>query len=490
MRLKNFAVSLLISLMAALLTLGSCKKDEFNSDAGFRLEFSTDTVLFDTVFTSVGSSVRSMVIRNTGDKKINISKVSLARGTSSPFRLNIDGTAAETYENLEIGANDSAYIFVKVTIDPKNASNPLIETDSVLFETNGNLQNVKLVAWGQDAYFHHDVVLSGPVILSNDKPHVIYGKLTAAPDCDLQIPEGSRLYFHNGSSFEVRKGASLDVQGTIEKPVIFTSDRLDDDYLDLPGLWAGIWLENGCRNIRFSNTEITNARIGIQADSTGWIDDEPLRLHNCLIHNMTNYGIRATNARIRATNCQITNCGANVLCAEKGGDYDFRNCTLARFFGGRGYPAIQLSNYTTDSIGTQQPGALKNAYFGNCIISGNQGSEIALNELTGTEFTFRFDKCIVDWDSTLYHGSGYPARFTDCLYNEDVKFTDPYKNLFSLDSLSAAIDVASPLIISTSGTDISFDRKGVSRFLDAGPDLGAYERVQTGKKKKQSALPR
>lgn len=40
-----------------------------------------------------------------------------------------------------------------VTIDPNKDDNPLIQTDSIVFETNGNLQDVDLVAWGQDANY-------------------------------------------------------------------------------------------------------------------------------------------------------------------------------------------------------------------------------------------------------------------------------------------------------------------------------------------------
>ena len=132
--------------------------------------------------------------------------------------------------------------------------------------------------------------MTGDVTLPDDKPHVIYGKLTADKDCKLNIMAGTRLYFHNSSSLEIRSGASINVEGTLELPVIFTSDRLDDDYLTLPGLWDGIWLENGSINNSFTFAEITNAIVGIQADSCGLNDNEPLRLHNCMIHNMKTTG--------------------------------------------------------------------------------------------------------------------------------------------------------------------------------------------------------
>ncbi len=471
--IKNSLRAILFMLISAAFVYTGCRKDEFNTDPGFTLGFSTDTIVFDTVFTTVGSVTKQLVIRNTGNNRVSISKIKLARGNASPFRLNIDGTPSLDYSNLEIGPNDSAYIFVKVTIDPNNSNNPMIESDSVVFETNGNIQDVKLVAWGQDAYFHQNTVLTGDVTLPDNKPHVIYGTLTAGKDCKLNIVAGTRIYFHNASSLEIRAGASINVAGTLELPVIFTSDRLDDDYLTLPGLWDGIWLENGSKNNSFTYAEITNAIVGIQADSSGFTDNEPLRLHNCMIHNMKNYGIKATRAKIVSTNCQITNCGGNVVSIEQGGNYDFRNCTLANYFGGKGYAALSISNYSLDSV-TVIPGELTGAYFGNCIITGNQQSEIDFNEHEGTLFNFQFDQCLVNW----YKETKYEPKFVNCTFNEDVKFVDPRINDFQLDTLSAAINIASVSIINNTIPDITHDRKGISRLIPGPPDLGAYERIE------------
>jgi len=298
--------------------------------------------------------------------------------------------------------------------------------------------------------------------------------MTAGNNCNLTILAGTHIYFHNSSSLEIRSGASLKVEGTIEKPVIFTSDRLDDDYLDIPGLWDGIWLEGGCKNIRFTYAEITNAIVAIQADSCGFADGEPLRLHNCMINNIKNYGIRSTQSQIVSTNCQITNCGGNVLSIEQGGNYDFRNCTLANYFSGKGYPAVSISNYSIDTLYKKIAGELTGAYFGNCIITGNRQDEIDFYELDGTEFHFQFDQCLVN----LYNKKPYEQNFVNCIFNMEAKFKDPYTNNFELDTLSFATDAASLNIITNTVPDITTDRKGISRLIPGPPDLGAYERVE------------
>ena len=68
----------------------------------------------------------------------------------------VDGMAGQVFENVEILAKDSMYIFVSVTADVADA-NPtdFLYTDKILFgdELNPNHQDVDLVTLIQDAYF-------------------------------------------------------------------------------------------------------------------------------------------------------------------------------------------------------------------------------------------------------------------------------------------------------------------------------------------------
>ena len=114
----------------------------------------------------------------------------------------------KSFTDVEIGAEDSLFIFVEVTIDPNNQNTPLIVTDSILFETNGNLQDIDLVAWGQDAHYYrnlpevHSVFLNCNDVWNNDKPYVIYGyalvdsRMYAHYQCGNQSTLSSRLGHH------------------------------------------------------------------------------------------------------------------------------------------------------------------------------------------------------------------------------------------------------------------------------------------------------
>jgi len=470
-----FILPYLIALLLCGFLYSSCSKEEINKDPSFRLGFSQDTVIFDTVFTSVGSATRSLLVRNQSDRKIVIESVRLARGTASPFRINIDGLSAIEARDLEIEANDSAFIFVRVTIDPNLQSSPLIETDSIVFQLNGITQDVKLVAWGQDAYFHTNDTLRGSVTLENDKPHVVYGYLVADSLCELTIPEGARLYFHMNSGIYVRSGASIRVQGTKEQPVTFLHDRLDDEYEDVSGQWLGIQLEGNCRNSRFEWAEIRNARFGIIIDSSDVMAEPRLTIYNSIIHNMVNYGIRSLHSTIRVLNSRITNCGGYAVAVEGGGRCEFRHCTISSYWSSSSmqFPSLLVSNRISNGANVV-PSPIEQAYFGNCIISGNGFEEIVLDSIANGAFHVLFEYCILQTESE----DTFAHLFSNCMINVDPKFIDPWSSNFELDTLSGAKDTGWLPIITTSPLNIEKDLKGNSRIADNGPDLGCYERIE------------
>ncbi|MFN6038712.1 MAG: hypothetical protein ACK452_09620, partial [Bacteroidota bacterium] len=120
-----------------------------------------------------------------------------------------------------------------------------------IFETNVNIQDVDLEAWGQDAYFHlpdNKIVFSSGGALYygiepcsaqwlSDKPHVVYGYRVVDSTCILNIDAGCKIYFHNNAGIWVYRYGTLKVNGTIAQPVIFQGDRLEPEYADVPGQW-------------------------------------------------------------------------------------------------------------------------------------------------------------------------------------------------------------------------------------------------------------
>ena len=77
---------LIIFIFSLLLCIGNaCKKEHsINPDSSLKLEFSEDTILFDTVFTSLGSATHELRIYNRHSDDLKISSIRLKGGDSSP----------------------------------------------------------------------------------------------------------------------------------------------------------------------------------------------------------------------------------------------------------------------------------------------------------------------------------------------------------------------------------------------------------------------
>jgi hypothetical protein len=150
----NRVFSFLIVTICLSVSFISCKKDKTLTDPSATVEFSQDSILFDTVFTTIGSATRNIRVINKNSQKINISSIYLEKGQASNFMLNVDGVPGKLVNDIEILANDSIYIFVQVNVNPTSALSPLIIQDKIIVSLNGNNQSVELEAWGQDAHYH------------------------------------------------------------------------------------------------------------------------------------------------------------------------------------------------------------------------------------------------------------------------------------------------------------------------------------------------
>ena len=139
-----------MAVAVIIVSLFSCEDEGYLNSPDAQLMFSVDTVMFDTIFTTIGSTTQHFTVRNPYDENILVSRIKLSGGDMSNFRLNINGEEANELYEVEIPARDSIYIFVEVTIDPNGQNTPMVVQDSIKFTTNANLQDVKLIAYGQD----------------------------------------------------------------------------------------------------------------------------------------------------------------------------------------------------------------------------------------------------------------------------------------------------------------------------------------------------
>ena len=147
--MRNLTLLLFIVLIASI---SSCRKDFSTIPSFGQLEFSRDTVYLDTVFTNIGSATYNLRVYNRSNDDITIPSIELERGMGSNYRLNVDGIPGKSFENIDILAKDSIFVFVETTIDVTSVPDPLY-TDRILFDTGLNQQDVDLVTLVQDANF-------------------------------------------------------------------------------------------------------------------------------------------------------------------------------------------------------------------------------------------------------------------------------------------------------------------------------------------------
>ena len=267
-----------------------CRKDFSTVPSFGQLEFSKDTVFLDTIFTNIGSATYNLKVYNRGNGDITIPNIALERGLGSNYRLNVDGIPGKNFQNIDILAKDSIFIFVETTIDISSVPSPLY-TDRILFDTGMNQQDVDLVTLVQDATFIYPgrdpitmtidslsldgqpttirgrFLTNAELTFTDVKPYVIYGYAAVPANRVLTMAPGEKVYFHDDSGLIVDKDASLKVTGSADRKVVFEGDRLENTFSNVPGQWGTIWLRAGSVENEIEHAVIKNGIIGILVDS-------------------------------------------------------------------------------------------------------------------------------------------------------------------------------------------------------------------------------
>ncbi len=457
----------LLGILFVAATFNSCRRDlQLDQDPDAQLLFSRDTIVFDTVFTTVGSTSRIFKVYNTSSKAVNIESIDLAGGSMSPFRINVDGVPLVSTGNILLRGGDSMFVFVDVTLDPNNGTNPLMIEDSIIFYTNGNRQSVILNAVGQDAYFHYREISTCGEIWATDKPHVVFNYVIVPTGCTLTIPAGADVYLHHNSIIAADSAATLLVLGTAASKVKFQGDRLEPEYENEPGQWGYIWLSTLSRNSRIEWAEIKNGTIGVLCDSFGGSANPTVRISNTTIRNMTLAGVFARCSSIEGDNLEIVNCAQYCAAIAYGGSCQFRHCTFGNYWNisNRSTPSVVVNNWYEVDEFTNEVRDLTSANFYNCIIWGDKDNELVLDSITtgGEQFNCVFGYSLIKTDEPTTSF----AHFQFNVYNTDPLFTDGYR----LSASSPARDIGS----SFHAAFVPLDLDGWDRTLGV-PDAGCYE---------------
>ncbi len=499
----RYFISFIICI--AFISVSSCRKD-FTTIQNFgSLEFSKDTVFLDTVFTNIGSATYNLKVYNRGNNSITIPEIKLENGVSSNYRLNVDGIPGKEFNNIDILANDSIYVFVETTVDVASIPNPLY-TDRILFDTGSNQQDVDLVTLVQDANFIFpgrnpislkidSLTIGGTptsikgrfltdteLTFTNAKPTVIYGYAAVPSNKTLTIEAGAKVHFHNNSGLIIDEKASLKVNGTLSEKVVFEGDRLENSFSDISGQWGAIWMRAGSKDNEIKHAQIKNGIIGILIDSIGSTSTPTLKLQNTEIYNHSNFGILARETNIEAHNVVIGSAGQASLAATIGGTYNFTHSTFANYWnnGLRQLPAVLVNNFFVynNDAGEEitETRDLKEANFTNCIFDGNNNIEFVVDKVDGGGlFNFNVSNCFIQFnDTNESFKDNAELDFTNTTFYQEIilngnpNFRDTQNEDFIIGENSEVINKAK-------ATSFSLDLLGVDRTTS--PDIGAYQHI-------------
>ena len=432
------------------------------------------------------------------------------------------------FENVELLAKDSMYIFIESTIDIQTlVSNQtqFLYTDAIEFDSGGNLQEVELVTLVKDAVFIYpqrfvdnqtgetivetltfdvdgdgnddETTIQGrflednELIFTNEKPYVIYGYAAVNDSKTLTIEAGARLHFHANSGLLVANGGSLKVNGLpsmdqelLEGEVTFEGDRLEPQFSNTPGQWGTIWLRAGSKENEINYAQIKNGSIGILVDSITSSTSPTLTLKNTEIFNHSNFGVLARETSILGENIVIGNAGEASLACVIGGSYNFTHSTFANYWnnGIRSLPAVLVNNFYTYTNASGQEVIetrdLIAANFTNCIIDGNNNIEFLPDRADGSLFNFKVANSLIkftDINNSLAGVSEVDFDNTSLYENILLNGVSHFRNVSSNDFIIGQDSQAINFGNSTGAGLVPLDILGVTRTIS--PDAGAYQHI-------------
>ncbi len=509
-------------IIVTIIFLSSCRKDFGTIISSGQLEFSVDTVLLNRVFDDISSSTQSFKVYNRSDDAISIPSIALGRGANSFYRLNVDGISGKSFQDIEILANDSIFIFVEATVDFSQVTDTdFFYRDSVVFHSGAEEQDVDLEALvldvnlirpdrtqQSDGSFIYEAIilgetsegdkigvrgtmLDGNTTFTNEKPYLIYGYVGVPENATLTVSAGATLYFHENSGIIVEKNASLKVEGEFENEVLFEDDRLEPQFEDIAGQWGLIWLRNGSKDNSISYATIKNNFIGVLVDGTE-SNDVTLTIKNTQIYNTSNYGILGRDAHVLGENLVVANSGQSTLACTEGGSYNFKHSTFANYWnsGLRQLPSVLVNNFVAykdeNNEDVIELHNLNEASFTSCIIDGNQSLEFVLDKVEGATFNFNVKNCMLKFDTKNTEILNNPlfdfentSLYQNIILNGNTHFKRTLmvddeveeKDMFSIGQESDAIGKAD----TNAALQVPFDILNVNRTTT--PDIGAYQHI-------------
>jgi hypothetical protein len=457
--MKHTVLSILF-IFFLLLYACTPPNEVISSENGLKLSFSRDTIFFDTIFSAQPTFVRRLTVYNNNRNAVNVNEISIARGTTSAYTMTINGETSTKAQNIRILGRDSLLVLMTARVNPRMQALPFIIRDSLIFNTNGNSQEVKIIGWGQDANFLRNQRIRQNAVWSGKKPYVIQGILRVDSLVNLTIEQGVTVYMDINAAILVK--GSLTINGRLQDKVNFRGARLDKEYAEVAGQWDAIYFDVGSKNNRIRYAVIQNANVGLRIGMPPDNDTIPeLVVENTIIQNMRLRGLISFSSDVYMVNTQINNCTQNAVACLAGGSYTFLHCTFAntetRFF--TEDPTVFMSNFyrLPDESVLKSPLSFQ---MTNCIAWGDRANDFQVTNLMGTPARWSVRNCLLKTSDNQFNNNSN-------IINQRPRFQNAFRLNFRLDSLSPALGKGLNIGVNT-------DIDGIVRSRT--PDIGAHER--------------
>lgn len=456
-----------------LLVAVSCNKDDITFDApSQQLRFSRDTVFCDTVYHQIRSETYVVKVYNNEDKDILIPRVNLEKGSTSLYRINVDGKPGYDFKDVPLRKKDSLYIYVEIA--PQATGPEAIAEDKVIFSGPAGQQHVTLFSVVQDAEFFIQTPTNPNVITSsttwtNNKAKIIYGDLTIDKNVTLDIDPGTKVYFHKNSGMKVSSDAVLNINGTLDQQVILRGDRNDPYYDTISKNWNSIKMEpNSILNM--NHARLFGGTKGLEMKQT------TANISNSFIHTFFEYGLYAINSTVTASNLVMNNCGLSCIGIFKGGKHNYTHATIANYSKSMGTfdrKGIFATNEWKNEAGQTEQAALQQFNLKNSIVYSDRDNSVQFEQTPGQQFEYLIQNCLLKYSGTSEAGFTFDNNVNVI---QSIKNTDPQFMNYFMAKMNLRVKTTSPAKgkgnITVAGT-VPFDIVNESRT--ANPTIGAYQ---------------
>jgi hypothetical protein len=512
--IKKYFLPVLVLLSAfCSLTMPGCKPREEELQTTGALTFSTDTVKFDTVFTTLRTVTKRLWVYNPNPKGVLVDLITLDQPVTSSYTLLINGDLKQTATSLFIRGEDSLLILVRAKL-PDNGQNgpskPYVLEEKLNFTTNGQAQHVLLRSFGQPIHLHEHVALACNAVWTNDRPHVLYDTVLVPIGCTLRIKPGARIYAHAGAvllvqgtllinsaaDFTPSASATDTISEKSASRVRFAGDRSGETrYATAPGQWTGIQLYPTSHGNIIRYATIQNAAVGIWllgSSNAGGMQPDVSVQHSIIRYisgasvnfagvlsnrrGLPGAGILGVAGKATVENTLFSDCYEYAMVGY-GGTYSLNYCTIANYPATlRDMPSLGFTNASAFDTTQRSPLAVK-VY--NSIVWGSREDEVELANYKD------YQTGAIDMRNTLLRTRLYSAA-TDVatkpglaktslhnVVNTDPKFVrinTPTTNDYHLGAGSLGLDRGSQQVPSLLPRDLLNVPRNAAR-----PDLGAYQ---------------